>query len=301
MPLTPMILTAAPSSRMFLPIASPVAYLPAMRTLARRRSPESAGAAGAPGRLYVMFVMPLRSLNARLRALSAVLHRLQYKIEGLLGPAEWFDHEIDVQWQWAARQRPMFLERGVLNMLAISPGARVLEICCGDGFYAHRFYAGRAANVLAVDRDASALSHARRFHARDNVEYRVCNIVNGIPEGPFDNVIWDSAIHHFTARQVTSILGSVHRCLVPGGVLSGYTEIAPNEEYAYARMHFTDPEQLAELLAGAFEHVAVLETPDALRRNLYFFASDAPEALPFASGIHRSPASRRSGAPASPA
>jgi SAM-dependent methyltransferase len=252
------------------------------------------------GGLYDVLVPPLRSLNARVRALSAVVHLLQYKVEGLLGPAEWFDHEIDVQWQWTARQRPMFLERGVLNMLAISPGARVLDICCGDGFYAHRFYAARAARVLAVDRDSSALSHARRFHARENLEYRGCDILEGIPDGPFDNVIWDSAMHHFTVRQVISILGSVRRCLAHSGVLSGYTEIEPDEDYAFARLRFTEPEQLAELLAGAFDHVAVLETPDALRRNLYFFASDAPEALPFTRGIHRRPASAGSNAPAAP-
>ncbi len=236
----------------------------------------------------------LRRLNAAIRATSSASHHLQYKLEGFLRPsAEWFDHEIDVHWQWSARQRSMFLERGVLNGLALAPGAQVLEICCGDGFNAHRFYAERARHVLAIDHSPTALAHARRHHARANVEYRQCDIRQSLPAGPFDNIIWDSAIHHFTLAEVTVILASIHRTLTPTGVLSGYATIEPGERYEYARLRFEDPESLAELLAGEFANVSVLETPDALRRNLYFFASDVRSVLPFAPGLHRSSPLRR--------
>src|SRR5580658_9273228 len=97
----------------------------------RDRSAVAAVMAGA----YRLFVPPLRAFNAWLRALTGSFHHLQYKVEGFLRPsAEWFDHEIDVQWQWIAKQRSTFLERGVLNTLAMRPGAEVLELCCGDGF-----------------------------------------------------------------------------------------------------------------------------------------------------------------------
>ncbi len=238
--------------------------------------------------LRKLLLGPLWRLNAALRALSSVFHRLQYKADGFLqGSAEWFDHEIDVHWQWAASQRPMFLERGVLNTLAIRPGARVLEICSGDGFFADRFYSGRAGSVLAVDYNEGALRHARRYHRRANIEYRRWDIREGVPEGPFDNVIWDAAMHHFTADQVSGILGSIRGSLAAGGVLSGYTVIEPHEDYAYTRLRFTDSEQLHGLLGAEFAHVSVLETPDALRLNLYFFASDLSSTLPFAEGVQR--------------
>jgi len=231
-------------------------------------------------------VPPVRTLNAWLRALTSLTHHFQYKLEGFLRPsAEWFDHEIDVHWQWVAKQRSTFLERGVLNTLAMVPGAEILELCCGDGFNAHRFYAGHGAHVLAVDHNDSALRHARRHHSRTNVEYRQCDLRSEFPQGPFDNVVWDSAIHHFSASEATAILTSAQAQLRPGGVLSGYTVIEPHTEYAYTRMRFSSPEELAALLEGVFAHVAVFETPDALRRNLYFFASDTPEALPFAPGV----------------
>src|SRR5580692_10395234 len=82
--------------------------------------------------VYHLAVPVVRAFNAALRALTSATHHLQYKVEGFLRPsAEWFDHEIDVQWQWVARQRSMFLERGVLNTLAIRPGAAILDACCG--------------------------------------------------------------------------------------------------------------------------------------------------------------------------
>jgi SAM-dependent methyltransferase len=235
-------------------------------------------------------VPPLRLFNAGLRALCAGLHHFQYKVEGFLRPsAEWFDHEVDVHWQWVAKQRSMFLERGVLNTLAMRPGAEVLELCCGDGFNAHRFYAGRGSRVLAVDYNTSALRHARRYHARANVEYRQCDLRSEFPEGTFDNIVWDSAIHHFTPPEASAILASAKARLRPAGVLSGYTVIEPHAEYAFTRMRFSAPEELAELLGGVFTHVAVHETPDALRRNLYFFASETPTALPFAPDVNHSP------------
>lgn len=274
---------------------------------APRHSPgrlrASAGGSRALFHLHRLIVPPLRRINAGLRAMCAGSHHLQYKVEGFLRPsAEWFDHEIDVQWQWVARQRSMFLERGILNTLAIRPGAEVLEICCGDGFNAHRFYAERARRVLAVDHDEAALRHAQRFHARANVEYRHCNILAGVPWGCFDNVVWDAAMHHFTPAEVTAILSSVHGSLASGGVLSGYTVIEPDEDYAYTRLRFTGPEALVELLAGEFAHVAVLETPDTLRRNLYFFASEDPGGLPFTPGLHQGPTAplRSAGSASSP-
>jgi SAM-dependent methyltransferase len=237
-------------------------------------------------RMHDLFVMPLRAVNALLRRIVAASHHLQYKVEGLFRPsAEWFDHEIDAQWQWPARGRATFLERGVLNALAIRPGGEVLELCCGDGFNTARFYSARAGHVLAIDHNEQALAHARRHHARPNVEYRPGDIRGQLPEGPFDNVIWDAAIHHFTLVEAAEILGSVHGVLREGALLSGYTVIEPGDSYAYARTHFRDPQGLAELLSGEFAHVAVIETPDPLRRNLYFFAADDAAALPFAEGV----------------
>jgi SAM-dependent methyltransferase len=241
---------------------------------------------GLRGALYRLLVPALRALNALLRAVTAASHRFQYKVEGFLSPsAEWFDHEIDVHWQWPSLGRASFLERGVLGALAIRPGAEVLELCCGDGFNAARFYAGRARRVVALDHNAQALDHARRRHSQPNIEYRLADVREALPPGPFDNVIWDSAIHHFTLADAATVLASAHRSLRGGGLLCGYTVIEPGDDYEYSRMRFAQPEDLMALLGTEFAHVAVLETRDPQRRNLYFFASDVRSSLPFPEGV----------------
>jgi SAM-dependent methyltransferase len=233
-----------------------------------------------------LLVPPLRACNAAVRRLSAATHRFQYKVEGFLSPsAEWFDHEIDVHWQWPALGHASFLERGVLSALAIRPGAEVLELCCGDGFSAARFYAGRARRIVALDTNEQALDHARRRHSRANLEFRLGDVRDELPAGPFDNVIWDSAIHHFTLAEAAAVLAAAHRSLRGGGVLSGYTMIEPGEDYEYSRIDFADPGDLLALLGREFAHVAVVETSEAQRRNLYFFASDVRSALPFPEGV----------------
>ncbi|MEA2214473.1 MAG: hypothetical protein QOK19_34 [Solirubrobacteraceae bacterium] len=236
--------------------------------------------------LHDVLVPPLRTANALLRRISAAGHRLQYRLEGFLRPAaEWFDHEVDVQWQWPAMGRSSFLERGVLSALAIRPRSEVLDLCCGDGFYASRFYAARASRVVAIDLNESAISHARRHHARANIEYRLGDIRDELPAGPFDNVIWDSAIHHFTLAEAAIVLASLHRCLRDDGVLSGFADIEPDSRYPYVHMELADASALADLLAAEFAHVAVVETLDGGRQNLYFFASDVRARLPFAEGV----------------
>jgi len=251
-----------------------------------RRGRERPAVARLLARAYGLIVPPLRAVNAALRAATAATHHLQYKVEGLLRPStEWFDHEIDAQWQWAARGSASFLERGVLGSLGIAPGAEVLELCCGDGFSAARFYSLRAGRVLALDHNEGALAYARRRHARPNVEYRRADVREELPAGPFDNVVWDSAIHHFTLAEAAAVLAAAHRSMRAGGRLGQDTMIEPGAGYTYERTSFDDPAELAALLLAQFPHVAVLETQDPNRRNLYFFASDVRSALPFPEGV----------------
>ena len=251
---------------------------------ARRRLATAPTLAPLLAAAYRLIVPALRRCNAVLRAVCAGSHHLQYKVEGFLRPsAEWFDHEIDVYWQWAARQRSMFLERGVLNTLAIRPGPRYWRSAAATASTPSS--TPSAAHTCSPSTTVAKRSPTWcRFHARANIEYRACDILQSIPEGPFDNVIWDSAMHHFTLSEVAVILASDIARWRPAASSPGCTVIEPGEDYAYARLQFQGPEPLADVLAGEFAHVSVLETPDAMRRTLYFFASDVASALPFAEG-----------------
>jgi hypothetical protein len=230
--------------------------------------------------LYRLLMPPIRGANRLIRAISSLSHHFQLRVEGVLRPQnEWFDHYVDSNWQWGATGRSSFVERGVFSNLVIRPGANVLELCSGDGYNTKHFYAGRATRVVGVDANAEAVAHAERMNSADNVAYELCDIRETLPDGPFDNVVWDSALHHFTPQETGRILALVRERMTPGAVLSGYTEVE-DIEYAYRKVDFRDKSDVADLLAKAFKHVMVVETPDPERTNLYFFASDSRDRLP---------------------
>jgi len=194
---------------------------------------------------------------------------------------EWFDHFLDQYYVWPATRTPLWLERGVFSLLAIKPGARMLELCCGDGFNAYHFYSVRAGEIVSVDFDPDAIASAQRNFKLPNVSYRVADIRTQMPQGTFDNVVWDAAIEHFTQQEIGELLAAIKSRLAAGGVLSGYTIVERKEgkshhEHEY---EFKSKEDLQRLLAPHFRNVKVFETIYPSRHNLYFFAGEGE--LPF--------------------
>lgn len=230
-----------------------------------------------------------KSLNACVRRLAASTHHLQMFAEwNVAPPPEWFDHYIDQFDAWHRTGNPLWLERGCFSLLAVGQGAHVLELCCGDGFNARHFYAIRAANVIACDFDASAIMHARKRNAAPNVEFRIADIRTQMPDGTFENIIWDAAIEHFTESEIDAVLGAIRQRLAPAGILSGYTLVEREDQVKHLVHHeyeFKSKEDLLRFLAPHFRNVAVFETIYPTRHNLYFWASDGE--LPFDSNWPR--------------
>lgn len=216
-------------------------------------------------------------------AWAARAHRRLFRAQWAMKPEpEWFDHSIDLYAQWLADRNPMWLERGVFGGLALK-GGDVLELACGDGFNTRNFYSLRSRRVIACDFDATAIDTARRKNGAPNVEFRLADIRSAMPEGAFDNIVWDAAIEHFTPAEISSIMGSIKARLRPGGVLSGYTIVEPEHGGKHLHTHeyeFRDMADLHRFLAPHFKHVKVFETVYPTRHNLYFWASDA--VIPFA-------------------
>lgn len=194
---------------------------------------------------------------------------------------EFFDHEIDLYWQWGSNRSSFWVERGVFSSLALK-GKNVLELACGDGFNAKHFYSLRSANVVACDFDESALRIARRKNSAPNVQFVLADIRNEMPSGNFDNVIWDAAIEHFTVEEINSILMEIKTRLTQDGVLSGYTIVERSDGKKSLHHHeyeFKSKDDLLRFLSPSFRNVTVFETIYPNRHNLYFWASD--ETLPF--------------------
>lgn len=196
---------------------------------------------------------------------------------------EWFDHALDLYYQWQSTRNSLWVERGVFGSLALK-GQRVLELACGDGFNAKNFYSYRSTHVTACDFDPTALASARRKNAAPNVTFIEADIRDNMPEGTFENIVWDAAIEHFTPDEIAAIMANIKKRLTPDGVLSGYTivEKAGGKQLSHHEYEFRDMADLKRFFTPHFKNVKVFETIYPERHNLYFWASDS--VVPFGEG-----------------
>jgi hypothetical protein len=119
----------------------------------------------------------------------------------------------------------------------------------------------------------------------------VCDIRTHIPQGSYDNIIWNGAIEHFTEDEIKSIVMRLHTHLKPGGVLSGYTIAAlpgTDKQLSHHEYEFSSKEDLLRFFKPGFSNAKVFETiwaaipglPEGVcRHNLYFYAAD--DVVPF--------------------
>jgi len=163
----------------------------------------------------------------------------------------WFDHRFDWlrnpgYWNWH--------ERSVFGMRYIREGDRVLDLCCGDGFYAGEVFSEKAAFVHAVDWNGQALAVANKVHKRGNVEFFRMDVKSdAFPLDRYDVVLFFEALEHFGVEGGTTVLRKIAGCLAnsPDGTLLGSTPIVSqpgsnpehdNEFYSVAQLRdFLEP------------------------------------------------------------
>lgn len=225
----------------------------------------------------------LGELCEAVRVLSYSLHALKFRHDWGLPPTpEWHDHFLDQEYQFRKDRVSFWLERWIYSTLALKQDSEILELCCGDGYGAYHFYSTFARRLVAADFELPAIEHASRYNAAENIEYRHCDIRAVMPTGPFDNVIWDGAIEHFTEAEIAGVLRSAKAQMKPNAILSGYTVVEKGDGEKHLHQHereFRDKADLASLLTPHFKNVRVFETIHPLRHNLYFWCSDG--AVPF--------------------
>ncbi|MFN3532152.1 MAG: class I SAM-dependent methyltransferase, partial [Candidatus Brocadia sp.] len=177
----------------------------------------------------------------------------------------------------------LWLERGIFGSLVLQ-GGDVLELACGDGFNARNFYSLRSRRVIACDFDPKAIDTARRKNTAPNVEFVLADIRSAMPDGKFENVVWDAAIEHFTPDEIQKILKDIKSRLTSEGILSGYTIVGKSDgtkSLSHHEYEFKSKQDLLRFHTPHFKNVTVFETIYPIRHNLYFGASDG--CLPFRS------------------
>ena len=197
---------------------------------------------------------------------------------------EHFDHQIDQYYLWIKSRNPQWVERGIYSSLALKEG-KLLELCCGDGFNARNFYSLKANEVVACDFDLKAIRTAKKKNSAFNITFKIADIRTHMPDGYYENIIWDAAIEHFTDMEIKNILSDIKKRLTPDGILSGHTVVEREDgqkQLSHHEYEVKNKEDLLRYLSPFFSNVLVFETKYPSRQNLYFWASDSE--IPFGHG-----------------
>jgi len=199
-----------------------------------------------------------------------------YRLWSRSHPPEWFDHRADL-YRWAELRVPFWVERGVFSREVMFQGCRVLDLCCGDGFYPYYFYSGTASQIDALDRDPTASAHARKWHTHAKIRYVQQDLIaDEFPGTDYDVITWDGAIEHFSLDEIRKVLAKCVKAMkTPYGVLNGYTIVTRDSGKSHPdhQHEFGSAAELKKLLSEFFPFVGTLETKYSERHNLYFRAA----------------------------
>lgn len=115
-----------------------------------------------------IFFEPLASLCSRY--LSLYYNHLLWE-QWHKGSPEWFDHRIDL-YRWRDHLNPHWTERGIYSKEVMFKGCRVLDLACGDGFYAKYFYLSTGATLIdGIDINSKAIAHAKKYHSDSHIRF----------------------------------------------------------------------------------------------------------------------------------
>lgn len=188
------------------------------------------------------------------------------------GHHSWFDHRLD-EADWP--ERIFWVERGALGRFHLPMGARVLDLCCGDGYFAESFWSPGASRVDAVDRDRDALSLARAIHSKGNIHYYSRDIVRGDwPGVGYDLVCFFEAIEHLSEQDGKLVLERIWDALAPSGWLVGSTTAVDEAHRGQGNYEhdneFGGVETLAAFVGQVFAEPRVFPSYHPARTTLYF-------------------------------
>lgn len=190
----------------------------------------------------------------------------------------WFDHRIDLYYLWPYNL--FWLERGVLPRKYMLEGCTVLDLFCGDGFYSHYFYSTIAGHIDAIDKDPSAIAHAKRWHSQPKINYVVLDAVKkNFPRSRYDVIVWFEGIEHLNAAAFAVIVKRIKAAMGITSVLVGSTPIISDKHQNKGNWEhqneFTSIPQLRDFQLRDFADIQIEMTVYPIlgggqRRTAYF-------------------------------
>jgi Methylase involved in ubiquinone/menaquinone biosynthesis len=122
---------------------------------------------------------------------------------------------------WASRRLEVIEQQVAWIASQLSPGARILDLGCGPGFYAQRL-AGHGFHCTGVDFSPASVNWARQ-QAQDaglNIEYIQQDIRAYSPDKSFDFIMMTfGELNVFSTADVRALISRCAQWLMPGGKL----------------------------------------------------------------------------------
>jgi SAM-dependent methyltransferase len=167
-----------------------------------------------------------------------------------------FDHRLGSFGLFVGDDTPFPYYRGYYAAEVVRDGDTLLDLGCGDGFFARRFFAPRCSAVDAIDIDQSAIEHAAAYNADPRISYSLRDAVEQpFPREAYDVVVWDGALGHFAPETTHRMLEKIRDSLARGGVFVG-SESLGIEGHDHLQFFATE-DDLAALFREHFPHVQI--------------------------------------------
>jgi ubiquinone/menaquinone biosynthesis C-methylase UbiE len=126
--------------------------------------------------------------------------------------AEWYDSHVG---EFGSEYHQRVVLPGVLRLLGVRPGLRVIDIACGQGVLCRQL-AALEVEVTGIDA-AEPLIRAARQRGPEQIRYQVADARNpaGLPNEYFSAAACVLAIQNI--HPIAPVFEAVHRLLAPGG------------------------------------------------------------------------------------
>jgi SAM-dependent methyltransferase len=137
----------------------------------------------------------------------------------------WFDHRFDglygkKVWYWQ--------ERGVLGAQIVRQTDKVLDLCCGDGFYDRIYLSARAKHIDALDLDPSAIRLAKSQNLSENLHFYKQNVVtDAFPGTNYNLILCFSALQQLNDAELNVVFAKVKAALELKGTFFGSVSLIP--------------------------------------------------------------------------
>lgn len=238
---------------------------------------------------YKILINFVKWQNGRLKNKIGKSYSCLWRLESFFGRRPYsFNHEIDIYFRLKNDGNFHWGEIASFNVKAIHmyESPYVLELGCGDGFYADYFYKWIPnLKYVGCDLDELGISDAReRLKEVSNFSFISGDFLKNMPldNCALTNVIMCETINMFSKEEQEEIIdGVAERLREKKGIFSGTAVLydKKNPQWEYYIGLYEEPKELRELLETRFSNVLLYTRKNMPDNAIFFMASDG--SLPF--------------------